>query len=182
MIDSAGIKGFVTIKEFSKETGEMISEWTEQNVVTNEGMKVFMERLAFPDENEDRQFDRYVLGNDISDDGDSQWTDLNPQPAKATYTKSDQSTVYEVPSQDMIFSQESNLILRTSSLLDGEQILDTFFQDDPDIKYTSITLRFKNDTVFAYKRFPARSLSRLIDVFIEWSFILDNKEDFCEEQ
>lgn len=182
MIDEQyGVKGVLTIKEFSKETGELLSSWTDENVITTLGMNTLFLRAALPDEEETMIFHRFCIGIDTGDNEDPSggWDDLNPRPAKKEYTSLNQYVVYEVHPEDMVYDHISTHEFQASTLLDGEYVLNTFYPDDPDIRYTSATLRFENDTTFSYKRFPVRSLSRLIDVQLMWSFTFENKDGFC---
>ena len=175
-----GIKGVIIIREFSKETGELVGEYTDENVVTELGINTLFLRMTLSDDPNIMRFDHFTLGNDdgSAEEPGAGWAPLNPKPALKRYTTLNQYTVYDVPYGDMVFDYPNTNEMQAATLLDGNYILDSFFPDQVDMVYTSATLRFRNNTTFAYKRFPARSLSRLIDVQIIWTFKIVNEYDY----
>lgn len=62
--------------------------------------------------------------------------------------------------------------LQVGTLIDGKFVMDTYFPNEVDVVYNSATIRFENDEVFSYKRFPVRTISRLVDVQVIWTFYL----------
>lgn len=175
-----GVEGILTIREFSKETGELIGEYEDKNVITELGMNTLFLRMALADADTTMKLQNIVLGEDygIEEDASGGWTVFNPKPAEKHYTTSNQFSVYAVPEADMVFDYPDQNTLQIGTLLDGKYILDTFFPNEVDMRYTSATFRFANATTFSYKRFPIRSLSRLIDVQIVWTFRFINSSDY----
>lgn len=174
------IEGILTINEFSKETGELLYTYEDTNVITELGMNTLFLRMVKPDANTTMKLKNFFLGIDygLEEDTGGGWTVFNPRPALKTYTSLNQYKVYEVPAADMVFDYPDANSFQVGTLLDGKYILDAFFPEEVDLRYTSSTFRFENDTTFSYKRFPVRSLSRLIDVQIVWTFRFVNATDY----
>lgn len=180
MRNRGGVDGWITIREISKETGEILSEFTDKNVITEQGINTLFLRMVLNDNENTMKFSRFKLGIDygLEEDANADWTVFTPKPAEKHYTSLNQYVVYEVPELDMVFDYPDQNTFQASTLLDGKYILDTYHPDDVDLRYTSATLRFFNETTFSYKRFPVRSLSRLIDVQIIWTFKFVNEYDY----
>lgn len=178
--DDFAVMGTIDITEYCKKTGEVVGHFSDENVITEQGINTLFLRLALEDNQDRMMFTNFSLGNDDGSQEDSTggWTQLDPMPAKKRYTSMNQLTVYDVPPVDMVFDYPSQNEFQAATLLDGDYILDNFYPDEVDMIYTSATLRFKNGTSFSYKRFPARSLSRLIDVQIIWTFKFVNEHDY----
>lgn len=178
--DTYAISGVLTIREICKSTGSVLSEYVDENVVTELGINTMFLRAFMDDPDETMKLSNFFLGIDTGAEEDNAggWDIFNPRPAQPYYTSLNQFSVYEVPESDMVIDYPSQNTLQAGTLLDGEFILNTFFPDAVDLRYTSATFRFANDTTFSYKRFPIRSLSRLIDVQIVWTFDFQNAQDF----
>lgn len=179
-MSKVGIQGILTIREICKSTGQIIDEYVDNNVITLQGINTLFLRMSLPDNDTTMKLSRFKIGIDYGENEDlsSGWTMLNPKPAQKTYTSLNQFVVYEVPESDMIFDYPDSNTLQAATLLDGKYILDSFFPGEVDLRYTSATFRFANETTFSYKRFPVRSLSRLIDVQLVWTFKFDNATDY----
>lgn len=175
-----GVSGFITIREICKLTRDVLFEYEEENVITEQGINTLFLRMVLPDVENTMKLSRFKLGIDfgVEEDNNSTWNVLDPKPAQKHYTSLNQFTVYDVPEADMVFDYPDENTFQAATLLDGKYILDTFYTDDVDMRYTSATLRFFNETTFSYKRFPVRSLSRMIDVQIIWTFKFVNEYDY----
>jgi hypothetical protein len=174
--DISPVEGIFTYREINKATGEIEYEYIDNNVVTEQGINTLFLRAVLADTNADMTLDHFVLGNDTGNEENpgQGYGVLNPKPAEKSYTILNQFSVYEVPKTDMVLDYPDANTLQAGTLLDGKYILDTFFPGEVDLQYTSATFRFSNNTAFSYKRFPVRSLSRLIDLQIIWSFRFTN--------
>lgn len=163
------INGHLNIKTISKETGMVLDEFDDDNVITLQGYSEVLNRITLEDDSiDDSIIWTIYLGDDIGNG-----TIFNPQTAANTLTNLDQSVVYEVPREDMNLNYVTSRSLDLVTVLDGTQILDTLFPDEVDLRYTSATIRFRNERVLSYKRFPIRSLSRLVDVSITWNITFE---------
>lgn len=180
MNNDAGVDGWITIREICKATGDILHEYTDKNVITEQGINTLYFRMVMDDDDNTMKFSRFKLGIDygLEEDANPEWSVLAPKPAEKGYTSLNQFVVYDVPEHDMAFDYPDDNTFQASTLLDGKFILDSYFPEEVDMRYTSATLRFFNETTFSYKRFPVRSLSRLIDVQIIWTFKLVNQHDY----
>jgi len=166
------IKGHLAIREFDSVTGEMLGEYSEDNVVTLEGYAEVMTRILEEGPSiEDSILETIVLGDDTGD-GDL----LDPEPATDGLTGASQNIIYEVRPIDMEFNRITSRTTEAVTFLDGTYIMDTFYPNEVDIRYCSATLRFRNGVTLSYKRFPARSISRLISIQMIWSITFDKCE------
>jgi len=171
-----GPHGHLTMIAHTKDpkTGEIKSSETifdEDNVITNEGLAEAMKRLTFPD-GDSNAVDAYVYNIVLGDDVGT-GTLLDPQIAVSSLKSTDQSVVYEIPNSDISFTYTTSTELKLGTMLNGTSILDTYFPNDVDMRYTSATIRLKNGKSLSYKRFPVRSLSRLVDIEIIWTLTLE---------
>jgi len=169
----AGIQGILTIREIDKATGATLSEFSDKNVITEKGMNALWKRLSLDDTNDDYRFSAFYLGEDYGageDTGD--WSIFLPRPAKKNFTDMNQQVIYQVDPTEMVYSFPDENVLEVATLLDGKNIMDTLFPNEVNAKYNSATLRVGNGTVFSYKRFGVRSISRLIDIQVIWTFTL----------
>lgn len=175
-----GIQGIITIRDICKITGDVLNEYTDKNVITEQGINTLFLRMTLPDAEDSMRFSHFKLGKDFGfeEDGDPDWGVFNPKPAEKGYTSLNQFLVYDVKETDMVFDYPDKNSFQAATLLDGKYILDTYFEDEVDMRYTSATLRFANETTFSYKRFPVRSLNRMVDVQIIWTFKFVNEYDF----
>ena len=151
-----------------KETGEVVDQFDEMNTITEESFSLMLKRMTYPTGNAEiagAYLYQFILGDDVGTG-----SLLNPQPAVSTLTSSDQNVVYTVPNSDMAFNYVSNTELELRTVLDGDVILDNFFPAGTiEMRYCSATIRYQDGTTFSYKRFPVRSLSRLINIEIIWN-------------
>lgn len=187
------IKGFLTIKDIDKETNKIISTNTfeDKNVFLNQGYREFIRAVSVSENSTGYQTDQHTinmikLGEDVGG-GDL----LNPDPAEKTFTENNQEPVYVIVTENAPQNSLSspanttNLIVnedptsddfvqrvRFEILLDGDDVLDDF-PDQVDLQYTSTALYTDMGAAVAFRRFPARSINRLIDVSITWDLFFD---------
>lgn len=166
------VRGHLTIREFDSQSGNLINEYAEKNVITLEGYEEVMSRILDNGSSvEDSILERIVIGDDTGS-GDM----IDPEDATDGLTSDDQDIVYEVRPEDMEFNRITSRNTEAVTFLDGTYIMDTYYPDEVDIRYCSATLRFKNGVTLSYKRFPARSISRLISIQMVWSITFDKCE------
>lgn len=167
-----GINGIITIRTIEKSSGNIIDEFVENNVVTLGGMERLWERLSTGNPPSTHNLQYFALGEDYGLEEGGDWNIFAPKSAVNTYTKENQAVIYNDSPANIVFEYPSENVLQVGTLLDGEAIIDEFFPDDVVVRYNSATIRFGDETVFSYKRFPVRSISRLVDVQILWTFTL----------
>lgn len=167
-----GIVGVLTIRTIDKQTGNIVDEYSDRNVVTVSGMGYMWQRLSKKSGSLPFKFDHFTFGSDTGAASGGPWDEFLPKPAENTYTKSNQTVIYEDDPANLVDTYPEPNTLQLSSLLDGQFILDNYFPSETEVIYNSATLRFANDEVFSYKRFPVRTISRLLDVQVIWEFTL----------
>lgn len=177
--NGSSIDGRFYIIERSKVTGQVVGRFDEPNVITEQGINNLFVSLTLANADNSNVLKNFHLGNDYGAEEEPAggWTVAEPRPANKTFSSLNQFVLYEVPQADMVVSYPTQNSIQYSTLLDGTVILDAYFPANDDLQYTSATLRFGNNTAFAYKRFPVRSLSRLIDVQVVWEFTWESSVD-----
>lgn len=164
--EKAKIGGHLKIIEICQVTGKECVVFDDENVVTDTGFATFFQRAT--QSTGGSYLHNIILGDDYGT-GDL----LNPEPADASYTQANQSVVYEIPNSDITFTYPTTNVVRFETTLDGTYIMDTFYPTETELQYTSATTRFQNATVFSYKRFPVRSISRLVSIQIIWTITIN---------
>lgn len=155
-------RGIVTINTYESGTKNLIDTYRDKNTVTIEGVTELLDRVLNTG-TDDSIVTRMVLGDD-SGTG----TLLSPSVATPTLTSNDQNVVYEIRDQDISISRSGARRLVASVMIEGSDIMNSQFPEDIVLNFCSSTLRFENGTTLAYKRFPVRTLSRLVDITITW--------------
>ena len=167
-----GINGVVTIRTISKETGEVLDEFVDNNVVTTVGMEHLWKRVSDSQDANNYTLQYFVLGSDYGVEEGGDWSMFAPKPAKKEYTKDNQIILYEDDPANTAFAYPSDTELQVGTILDGSYIINNFFSSETVIFYNSATIRFGDGTVFSFKRFPVRSITKVVDVQISWKFTL----------
>lgn len=167
--------GVLAITVTDKESNDIVDSLSISNMVTDVGIETLWKRASMIDELNQFQLDSLHFGDDF---GDGRWTIFNPEPATRGFTKNNQNVTHKL---NLInFEYPTDEFLKATAFIDGTVFMDDYFPAEVDYRYTSMTLRFKNDDVFAYKRFPIRSISRFVNVTIDWRFKIVNEEEWCK--
>lgn len=167
------INGLVTISTYDNITGKKIDEYgPSQNMVVDDGISYLWKRTTTKDELNQFQLKSISFGDDYGSG-----SELNPESPNRGMGGDDQNVVLTF--NNITFSHPKENTMRVSFTIDGTSFMNTNFPDDIDFKFTSMTLRFENGVVFAYKRFPQKSISRFITVTVDWDFIITNSEEYC---
>ena len=169
---TGGINGVITIRTLSKETGEVLDEFVDNNVVTFNGMEKLWERASSSANAAGNKLSYFVLGSDYGFEEGGDWSTFAPKPANKEYDKDNQIDFYTDNPDNTAFTYPSDTEMQVGTILDGTYIINNFFPDETIVFYNSATLRFGDGTVFAYKRFPVRSITKVVDVQISWKFTL----------
>lgn len=169
------VEGILTISEFD-EKGFLIGKLQERNMVTDAGIRALWGRITTADTTASLRLDTLVLGDDFGNP--NEWSIFNPEPPNRSFTAADQNATYTIP--EVTFEFPSDEALRCSVLIDGTETMNNDFPEEIEYHYTSMTLRFNNGTVFSFKRFPIRSISRNVQVFIDWRFRVVNAPEWCD--
>lgn len=164
MKNKAKIKGHLKIIErpINEPESEGIVTFDEDNVVTDAGFSTFFQRIT--SSSGGSYLYNIILGDDVGT-GDV----FTPEPAESSYTSANQNNVYEIPNADIVFTYPTANVIRMETTLNGDYIMNTFYPAETDLQYTSATTRYQDASVFSYKRFPVRSISRLVSIQIIWT-------------
>lgn len=146
-----------------------------KNMVADVGVETMWRRVSMLDETNQFQLGTIHLGDDL---GGERWTIFNPEPPTREFTQENQNVTYVIPSVTYEFPTDD--FLRATAFIDGTTLLNENFPAEIDYRFTSMSLRFNNGEIFAYKRFPIRSISRFVSVTIDWRFRIVNDEEWCE--
>lgn len=162
------IDGILEMTSTSKTDGRVVDYFKEHNVITMEGYTELVNRITVDTLTAsiaDSWLYQFALGDDVGT-GDF----INPEAAVSSYTAATQNVVYTVPYADMVVTYPVNGQIVASTTLDGQTIMDTNYPNDVDMRYCSATMLYKNGKTFSYKRFPARALTRQVDIGITWTY------------
>ena len=169
---TGGINGVITIRTLSKETGEVLDEFVDNNIVTLNGMEKLWTRMSSSADASANKLSNFVLGSDYGVEEGGDWSMFAPKPANREYDKDNQIDFYVDSPDNIAFTYPSDTEMQVGTILDGTYIINNFFSDETIVFYNSATIRFGDGTVFAYKRFPVRSITKVVDVQISWRFTL----------
>lgn len=166
------IRGDLAITSRLKEDGRIIDQLDERNVVTAQGASDLLARVTKNDATVSNSYVKTIaLGDDVGDG-----TLLSPEQASELSTGTMQSVVYTVPVSDITITYPTPFSFEISTVLDGTYILENFYPSDIEMRFTSATIRYESNKTLSYKRFPVRSLSRLVDIEIRWTISLKEPE------
>lgn len=166
-LDKLQAKGIVTINTYESGTENLLDSYCDKNTITIEGITEIINRILTNSGTSDAIVTRLVLGDDAGTG-----TLLSPSAAQPTLSGSDQSQVYEVRTGDLQIGSSGSRRIVASAVMYGSDIMNNEFPTDIVLNFCSATLRFENGVALAYKRFPVRSLSRLVDITITWEIEL----------
>lgn len=154
--------GDFDMKLINNQSGELIDEIHEPNVIVQ---NAYYEQLDLLDNNNEYIY-KVKLGDDVGNG-----TISEPEQPTLNTTASEQNIVLPVGDVSDITVQRSidytDYSLTTFTLISGTDVLETTGEDS--IEFTSAGLYMSNDGLFAYRRFPVRSISSVVDVSITWT-------------
>jgi hypothetical protein len=159
------LTGEVKLITKNKKTGEIIDTFEDNNLVVSIGMDQVLKAITTKDTN-NFVIETISIGDDVGSG-----TVMNPEQPESSYTKLNQSVVYATPPEFFTISRPSQTSVQLYATLDGEEVM-VAYPDSPNIIYTSATIRTVDNEIISYKRFPARTISRLISVDIIWTLAL----------
>lgn len=160
-------------------SGEVIDVYGfEKNIVVDQGIDAMWLRASTDDLSETYRLDTIHLGDDYG--ASPRWSIFNPEPPSRGFDSSSQNVTHVLPSVEFDFPTDE--VMRVTSSVIGTDMMDSYFPDDIDYRFTSASLRFNNGAVFAYKRFPIRSISRSVLVEFDWRFSVINAEEWCSNE
>lgn len=165
--DSFKANGVVTINTYEAGTNRLLDSYKENNTVTTEGLAEIVSRILSNTGTSDGIVTKLYLGDDAG-----AGTMLSPSAATSSLGSTDQSVVYQVRDSDLTIGSSGARRILASAVMYGSDIMNNQFPTDIVLNFCSATLRFESGSTLAYKRFPVRSLSRLVDITITWEIEL----------
>lgn len=176
-------KGIVTITTTDAITGEVVDSFgPSENMVTDSGIATMWRRVSTLDETNQYQLNTLMLGDDHGVDDAGRWGIFNPEPPSRGFTKDNQNVTHTILPSKVEYDYPTDDVLRVRTYINGSVFMDDYYPAEVDYTFTSMTLRFNNDDIFAFKRFPIRSISRHVHVTIDWRFIMINANEWCALQ
>jgi hypothetical protein len=170
--------GSVVIQTIDRKTGDILDEFgPESNMVLDQGATVLWKRLSTSDSASQSKFSSIAIGTDFGDVLD--WSSFNPEPPNRDMTEDDQDVIYFVPVANMEYTYPDRNVIQVIGLIDGVQAMNQSFPTSFDAEFSSATLRVGDNKAFAYKRFPARYITRDVDIRIIWTLTMQNARTFC---
>lgn len=170
--------GEVVIETISRRTGEVIDTYgPSRNMVLDQGASLLWQRLTKVDSNDSFKFSTIGIGTDFGDP--SLWSEFNPEPPNRSMDETDQTAIYFTQTSNMTYKHPAKNVIQIVGLIDGVQAMQQSFPNQFDAEFTSATLRTGNNKAFAYKRFPARYITRDVDIRIIWTLTMQNARTFC---
>jgi hypothetical protein len=154
------IKG--TFKITTKENDVVVDVFEENNVVTTEGKTTILRCLTTPN-TINKVIKNIKMGSDIGTG-----TLLNPTAATANYISANQTFVYDIPVEDIVFSYPTPTKMTILGNIDGAKV-SLLYPTAPNVLMTSATIRTNDGSIIAAKRFPARTVSGVISLDISWT-------------
>ena len=167
--DNCGVTGVLGIKFRHKETGEIVDEFKQYNVITKEGFAELSKRLSG---NTDTSYiDHIVLGTDVGSG-----TQIEPEPAKDYFTASFQTELYTIPASDITVTYVSPTVFSFGCILDGAAMLSELGTTESEARFSSATLRFNNGKTCSFKRFTVKSITSIINIEVTWTINLSESK------
>lgn len=161
-----------------RKTGDIVDDYgPHDNMVVDTGINTMWLRLSNDDNSEQYLLDSIHLGSDYGDP--ERWSIFNPEPPSRGFTSDNQTVTHVLSPQ---FDFPSDEVIKVFSVVDGQEMMNSHFPDQISYDFSSATLRFNNQEVFAFKRFPIRSISRSVIAEFDWRFRIINAEEWCDNE
>lgn len=161
MESNISIIGSVTITEKDLD-GNVLSVYTDNNVVTTLGKKSILRALTTKGSN------LYTVESIVFGDDYGSGTVLAPEPPTENYLSTNQNVKYTLPIGNIAISYPTDTSTKLTGTIVGSTVMD-LYPSLPNIIFTSATIRDEGGVSIASKRFPARTISSLSNMDIEWT-------------
>ena len=159
-------RGDIVYQELDANTGQVLREIHEPNLVVDTHMDIFMARIY--EDNPDYRVRKARIGSDVGS-GFKQDPEL---PTKETVA-GDMNVLYETENNVSVDYPNTRTITY-NIFLNGEDIMNNFPGEDS-IEFTSMALVTMNDHAFSYRRFPSRTITEAININIMWTLYFDGE-------
>lgn len=91
----------------------------------------------------------------------------NPEPAKDVFDETTMTLLYEYPTPPSVGYPNTTSVNFNMTLV-GEAVM-AYYPTESFVTFTSAALHSTDGNVFAYKRFPQKSISPLLDINVVWN-------------
>lgn len=153
------MKGIFSVKVTNRETGEVVDEYEEQNVLVLDSKTAITRAIAG---NPLGVIRTLKLGDD-----NGGGTNDNPFPAQESYDEGVMNVVYE-KNTGIQAGYPNPITVAFNITVKGEEVMENY-PGQTNIIFCSAALHTNDGKVFAYKRFPQKSISEVLDISIVWS-------------
>lgn len=165
-----GMRGEIEIKHRDILTGEIVDDvFADHNVILSQGKRMMIEAFTSPI-NSGNVVTTIKIGKDVGTG-----TILNPQPPSEFMTEAALDEVYATPPEEFFVTYPSDTSVRFLATINGGRVMEAY-PGQPNVIYTSAMIASDNGRGFAYRRFPARTISSLISVEISWTIHFNDCE------
>lgn len=155
------IKGIVKITERDCD-GNIISVYEDNNIVTTLGKQSILKALTTKNSN------AFTVNSMVYGDDYGTGTVLAPQSPTVSYTSASQSVKYTTQINNISIIYPNETSVKFVATVIGSDVM-AGYPSLPNIIFTSATIRDENGVTIAAKRFPARTISTLTNMDIEWT-------------
>lgn len=149
-------------------TNEVLDVFEESNVITDVGILSIINALTQIGQNA-QVINSIWIGDDVGSG-----TIMEPEAPTETMDGSEQDVLWQIPEQEFSVSYpEPNKIVFFGTI-NGQNVMGSF-PGQPNVVYTSATLRNAANQAFSYKRFTGRTISALISLDVSWTIEVKRK-------
>jgi hypothetical protein len=142
--------------------GNILSEYTDNNIVTTLGKQTILKALTTKNSN------AFTINSMTYGDDYGTGTVLAPQPPVVDYVTANQTAKYTTAFSNISIVYPNETSVKFVATVNGADVM-ALYPSLPNIIFTSATLRDENNITVAAKRFPARTISTLTNMDIEWT-------------
>lgn len=165
------MKGSVKFIEYNRVTGEVLNVEEDHNVVVLDGMdemlRAFTQPLATGNIN-NHIVRTFKIGSDVGNG-----TDMEPEEPDWEYDGTEQNVLYALPDGSLEFTSVENQEVTVIGTIQGSEVLNQN-PGNSQVEYFSIGMYTGNGTLVAYRRFPERIITEVVNVRVEWTIGFDD--------
>lgn len=159
------LKGRFSVDLIDKETGEIVESYEDNNLIVDLAGQAIVNCVSGGLQS-DWAINNVWIGDDVGT-GDK----FTPQAPQPDYTSANIDLIYQTPTLNVAYPTPVSVMFNIT--IDGNVIVDAsntkygLTGDTADI--TSTALMTGNGSVFAYKRFPVKVITRFVNLLIRWT-------------
>lgn len=156
------VRGHLSMVFRNTKTGEIVDIFDEPQIVLTQGKGEIIKAMTVRDTNS-HSINTIVIGDDVGTG-----TIMVPQAPTTNLTEANQNELYTIPTEEFFIEYPTETSVRFSATINGAAVM-ALYPSQPNIVYTSATLRNLNGKAICYKRFSGRTISSLISVDVTWT-------------